>query len=65
MTWTSGELDTISSAWQHKAGHTYMHGTQVGQTWLQLHGVGELHLSHCIMSVISELDMECIYDDQT
>ena len=30
--------------------------TQVGWTWLQLHGVGELRLPHCNMSVISETD---------
>ena len=26
---------------------------------------GELHLPHCIVSVISETDMECVYDNQT
>ena len=42
-----------------------MCGTQVGWTWLQLHGVGELHLPHCIVSIISEIDMEHVYNDQT
>ena len=26
---------------------------------------GELHPPHCTVSIISETDMECIYDNQT
>ena len=46
-------------------GHAYMCRMQVRWTWLQLCRVGELCLPHCIMSVISEMDMERIYDDWT
>ena len=61
--WGTGHYEGVM--WQHEAGHAYMHGMQVGWTWLQLHGAGELHLPCYIVSVISETDMERIYDDQT
>ena len=48
-TWTSAVLDATSGsclyAWM-----------QVRWTWLQLHGVGELCLPHCNVSVISEMN---------
>ena len=56
MTWTSG-------CWTLQAGcgamggrsHLYVRAL-VGWTWLQLHRGGELCLTHCTVSIISETD---------
>ena len=53
----------IHQCWMLWVGHRAMGGGSclymgalVGQTWLQLHGGGELHLPRCTMSIISEMD---------
>ena len=53
----------LLQCWTLWAGHVATRGgshlyvqMQVRQTWLQLHGVGELHLPCCTVSVISETD---------
>ena len=61
--WGTGCYEWVT--WQHEAGYAYMCKMQVRQTWLQLHRGGELCLPCCIVSIISETDTECIYDDQT
>ena len=51
--------------WWQEAGYACTCRMQVGQTWLQLCGGGELCLPHCIMSIMSEMDTEHVYDNQT